>query len=146
MGAQSLQRFFKLVLVFLEPFEGSHHVCGGYRSRLSRVLHPSLNELLNKLLSGVHLAVNHECKEVADQQTFAEGDPEHLGLAQTKALSDPLDVRLMPQQDGAGLLRLLGLLGFLCHDSMMASTCLRSPSHPLTTSLHLGMVPLSHLR
>ena len=106
MGAQSLQRFFKLVLIFLEPFEGSHHVCGGYRSRLSRVLHPSLNELLNKLLSGVHLAVKHECKEVADQQTFAEGDPEHLVLAQAKPLPDPLDVRLMPQQDRVGLLRL----------------------------------------
>ena len=40
--------------------------------------------------------MNQECQEVADQQTFAEGDPQHLVLAQTKALSYPLDVRLMP--------------------------------------------------
>ena len=60
--------------------------------------------------------MNHECKEVADQQTFAEGDPEHLVLAQAKALSDPLDVRLLPKQDGAGLLRFLLLLGLLCRD------------------------------
>ena len=128
MGAQSLQRFLRLVFVFLELLEGSHHVCGGYRLRLPRVLHPSLDELLYKLLSGVHLAMNHECKEVADQQAFAEGYPEHLVLAQPKALSDPLDVCLMPQQDGAGLLRLLGLLGFLAHTSILPSTSFRSPA------------------
>ena len=50
--------------------------------------------------------MNQECQQVADQQTFAEGDPQHLVLAQTKALSDPLDVCLMPQQGKAGLLRL----------------------------------------
>ena len=83
MGAHSLQRFFRLVLVFLEPLEGSHHVCGGYRLRLSRVLHPSLDELLDKLLSGVHSAVNEERQEVADHQTFAKGDPENLVFGQT---------------------------------------------------------------
>ena len=57
-----------------------------------------------------------ECQDVADQQAFAKGDPEHLVLAQTKALSDPLDVRFMPKQDRAGLLRFLRLLGLLCHD------------------------------
>ena len=57
--------------------------------------------------------VQQECQDLADQQAFAKGDPEHLVLAQTKVLSDPLDVRLMPKQDGAGLLRLLRLL---CHD------------------------------
>ena len=51
--------------------------------------------------------MNEECQEVADQQSFAEGDPQHLVFAQTKALSEPLDARLMPQQDGEGLLRLL---------------------------------------
>ena len=57
--------------------------------------------------------MNQECQDVADQQTFAEGDPQHLVFAQTKALPDPLDDRLMPQQDRAGLLR---LLGFHCLD------------------------------
>ena len=107
MGAQSLQRFFWLVLIFLERLEGSHHVCSSYCLRLASVMHPSLNELFYELLSGVHSAVKQECQEEADQQTFAEGDPEHLVLAQTKSLPDPLDGRLMPQQDRAGLLRLL---------------------------------------
>ena len=40
--------------------------------------------------------MNQECQDVADQQTFAEGDPQHLVFAQTKALPDPLDDRLMP--------------------------------------------------
>ena len=80
MGAQRLQRFFRLVLVFLELLKCSHHVCRGYRLRLSRVLHPSLDELL----SGVHLAMNHDCKEVADQQTFAEGDPEQFDTCSTE--------------------------------------------------------------
>ena len=56
--------------------------------------------------------MNQECQDVADQQTFTEGDPQHLVLGQTKALSYPLDVRLMPQQNGARLLCLLKLLGF----------------------------------
>ena len=70
-----------LGLVSLELLKSSQHVCSGYRLRLSGVLHTSLYELLYKLLSGVHSAMNQECKEVADQQTFAEGDPEHLVLA-----------------------------------------------------------------
>ena len=83
--------------------------------RLPSVLHPSIDELLYKLLSGIHSAVNQERQKVADQQTFAKGDPEHLVFAQAKALSDPSDVRLMPKQDGEGFLRFLLLLGFLCH-------------------------------
>ena len=51
--------------------------------------------------------MNQECQDVTDQQTFAEGDAQHLVFAQAKALSDPLDVCLMPQHSGAGLLRLL---------------------------------------
>ena len=43
--------------------------------------------------------MNQECHEVADKKTFAEGDPQHLVHTQTKALSYPLDVRLMPQQN-----------------------------------------------
>ena len=93
VGAQSLQRE-KLDLVLLELLKGSHHMCSGYRLRLSRVLHPPLNQLLYKLLRGVHS--EKECQEEADQQACAEGDPKHLVLAQTKALSDPLDVRLVP--------------------------------------------------
>ena len=65
--------------------------------------------------------MKQERKEVADQQTFAEGDPQHLVLAQTKAFSDLLDVRLMPLQDGECRLR---FLGFLCHRSIMAHTIL----------------------
>ena len=57
-------------------------------------------------MGGVHSAMNQECQDVTDQQTFAEGDAQHLVFAQTKALSDPLDVRLMPKQGGAGLPRL----------------------------------------
>ena len=105
-----MQRFFRLFLVFLELLEGSQHVGSSYRLRLPSVLHPSLDELLYKLLSGVHWlvnGVNHERQDEADQQTFAEGDPQHLVLAQTKPLSDPLDVGLVPQQDRAGLPRLL---------------------------------------
>ena len=73
--------------------------------------------------------MDQECQKVADQQTFSEGDPRHLVLAQTKALSDPLDIRLMPQQDRAGLLRLLWLLGFLAHRSILPPTSLRCPAH-----------------
>ena len=51
-------------------------------------LHPSRKKLLNEFLGGVHSAVNHN---------FSEGDPKHLVLAQTKALSDPLDASLMPK-------------------------------------------------
>ena len=108
-GAQSLQRVW-LLLVFPQLLESCHHVGSGYRLRLSSDPHPPLNQFLHELLGGVHSAMNQECQDVADQQTFAEGDPQHLVFAQTKALSDPLDKRLMPQQDRAGLLRLLRLL------------------------------------
>ena len=70
--------------------------------------------------------MNQERQEVADQQTFAKGDPEHLVFAQTKPLPYPLDVGLVPKQDRAGLLR---LLGFLAHISILPSTSLRSPTH-----------------
>ena len=43
---------------FIELLEGSHHVCSGYRLRLTSVLHPSLYKLLYKLLGGVHSAVS----------------------------------------------------------------------------------------
>ena len=118
-----------LLLVFPQLLESCHHVGSGYRLRLSSDPHPPLNQFLQELLSGVHSAMNQECQDVADQQTFAEGDPQHLVFAQTKALPDPLDGRLMPQQDRAGLLRLLRLLGFHCHRSIMApgySACVAS--------------------
>ena len=43
-------------------------------------------------------AVNQERQQVADEQTFAKGDPEHLVLAQTKAFPDPLDVGLIARE------------------------------------------------
>ena len=43
--------------------------------------------------------MNQECQQVADEQTFAKGDPEHLVLAQAKAFPDPLDVGLMPENE-----------------------------------------------
>ena len=86
--------------------------------------------------------MNQECQDVADQQTFAEGDPQHLVLTQTKALSDPLDGRLMPQHDEAGLLRLLWLLGFLAHPSILPSTSLRCPAQLLSLGGHPELAPL----
>ena len=83
--------------------------------------------------------MNQERQDVADQQTFAKGDPEHLILAQTNAMSDPLDVRLMPEQDGAGLLR---LLGFLAHTSILPSTSLRRPFRLLLPSRRPELAPL----
>jgi len=44
----------RLGLVSLELLEGSQNVGSGYRLRLASVLHPSLDELLNELLSEVH--------------------------------------------------------------------------------------------
>ena len=72
--------------------------------------------------------MKEECQDVADQQAFAKGDPEHLVFAQTKALSDPLDVRLMPTQHAKGLtllLQRLGCSGFLCHVQIISSTYLK---------------------
>ena len=54
--------------------------------------------------------MKQECQDVADQQTFAKGDPQHLVFTQTKALSDPLDGRLVPQEDGECQLRLLEVI------------------------------------
>ena len=51
-------------------------------------------------------AVNQERQEVADEQTFAKGDPEHLVFAQTKPLPDPLDIGLVPTPDWVDVLRL----------------------------------------
>ena len=50
-----------------------------------------------------------ERQGVPDHDAFSECDPEHLVLAQTKPLPNSLDVRLVPQQDRAGLL-VVGLL------------------------------------
>ena len=94
------------MIVLLELLEGGQHVGSRNRLRLSSVLHPSLDELLNQLLSGVHSAVKHEGQEVANQQTLAKGDPEHLVFAQAKALSDPLDVGLVPTRDWVDILGL----------------------------------------
>ena len=101
---------------FLEPLKSRQHPGSRYRFRLSSVLHPSSDELLYKLLSGVHSAVTQDCQEVADHQTFAKGDPQHLVFSQAQPLPDPFDVGLMPQQDGACL---LSLLGFLSHRPIM---------------------------
>ena len=89
--------------------------------------------------------MKQKCQEEADQQTFAEGDPQHLVLAQTKALSDPLDIGLVPQQEGEALLRLLGvlgLLGFLAHTSILPSTSLRRPAHFLLPDRHCAAAML----
>ena len=78
-----------LLLVFPQLLESCHHVGSGYRLRLSSNPHPPLNQFLHELLGGVHSAMNQDCQDVADQQTFAEGDPQHLVFAQTKLLSNP---------------------------------------------------------
>ena len=75
--------------------------------------------------------MNQERQDVADHQTFTKGDPEHLVFAQTKALPDPFDARLVPNQGSEGLLRLLGLFGFLAHTSILPSARLRCPAHLL---------------
>ena len=43
--------------------------------------------------------MNQQRQEVADQQTFAKGDPEHLVLTQTEPLPDPFDVGLVPTRN-----------------------------------------------
>ena len=99
-----------LLLLFPQLLEGSHNIGCGYRLRFPSHLHPPLDELLYKFLSAVHWllnSVNHERQDEADKETLAEGDPQHLVLAQTKSLSDPLDVGLVPHQEADGLLRLL---------------------------------------
>ena len=75
--------------------------------------------------------MKQEGQDITNHKTFAKGEPEHLVLAQTKPLPDPLDVGLVPQQDRVGLRRLLRLLGFLAHTSILPSTSFRSPAHLL---------------
>ena len=65
--------------------------------------------------------MNQERQDVPDHETFAEGEPEHLVLAQTKPLPDPLDESLMPEKDRVGRLGLFRFFGFLAHASSMAS-------------------------
>ena len=50
------------------------------------------------------LAVKQEPQDEADHQTFSEGKPEHLVLAQTKLLPDPLNDCLVPKQERVCLL------------------------------------------
>ena len=75
--------------------------------------------------------MNQEREEIADQQTFGKGDPEHLVLTQTKALPHPFDECLVPQEDRVGLLEFLRFFGFLAHPSILPLTRLRSPAHLL---------------
>jgi len=79
-GSKSVQRVW-LLLVFPQLLENCHHAGSSYRLWLSCDPHPSSNQFLYELLDGVHLAMNQECQDVTDQQTFAEGDPQHLVLA-----------------------------------------------------------------
>ena len=48
---------FRLGLIFFELFESCHHVCSGYRLRLSSVLHSSLYKLFYESLRRVHSVV-----------------------------------------------------------------------------------------
>ena len=65
--------------------------------------------------------MNQERQDVLDHETFAEGEPEHLVLAQTKPLPDPLDESLMPEKDRVGRFGLFRFFGFLAHTPMMAA-------------------------
>ena len=74
--------------------------------------------------------MKQEGQDITNHKTFAKGEPEHLVLAQTKPLPDPLDVGLVPQQDRVGLRRLVGFLtsialGFLprAHTSILIKPC-----------------------
>ena len=51
--------------------------------------------------------MKQECQDVSDQQSFGEGDTQHLVFAQTKALSNPLDGRHMPKEKGEFVLGLI---------------------------------------
>jgi hypothetical protein len=73
--------------------------------------------------------VKQERQDITDHKAFAEGEPEHLVLAQAKPLPDPFDESLVPQQDRVGFLGLLRFFGFLSHDPMMTSTCFMSPAN-----------------
>ena len=48
---------FRLGLIFFELLESCHHICSGYRLRLSSVLHSSLYKLFYESLRGVHSVV-----------------------------------------------------------------------------------------
>ncbi len=65
--------------------------------------------------------MNQERQDVPDHETFAEGEPEHLVLAQTKPLPEPLDECLMPEKDRVGLFGLFRFFGFLAHEPRMAA-------------------------
>ena len=56
--------------------------------------------------------MNQERQDVPDHETFAEGEPEHLVLAQTKPLPDPFEERLMPENER--------VVGFFSHRQRMA--------------------------
>ena len=63
----------------------------------------------------------HGVIEQSIAKAFAEGEPEHLVLAQTKPLPEPLDECLMPEKDRVGLFGLFRFFGFLAHDPRMAA-------------------------
>ena len=48
---------FRLCLIFFELLESCHHVCSGYRLRLSSVLYSSLYKLFYESLGGFHSVV-----------------------------------------------------------------------------------------
>ena len=86
--------------------------------------------------------MKQERQEVADEQPFAKGDPEHLVFAQTKPLSDSFDVGLVPKQDRAGLLHLLRLFGCFPHTSILPSTSLRCTAYFLHSGRCLELAAL----
>jgi len=49
--------------------------------------------------------MNQESQDLADQHSFAEGNTQHMGFAQSKALSNPIDGRRMPKEKGEFMLR-----------------------------------------
>ena len=77
--------------------------------------------------------MKQERQEVADEQPFAKGDPEHLVFAQTKPLPDSLDVGLVPKQDRAGLVH---------HISILPSTSLRCTAYFLQPGRCLELAAL----
>ena len=59
---------FRLGLIFFELFESCHHVCSGYRLRLSSVLHSSLYKLFYEFLRRVHSVVGAENSTVSQER------------------------------------------------------------------------------
>ena len=86
--------------------------------------------------------MKQERQEVADEQPFAKGDPEHLVFAQTNSLPDSLDVDLVPKQDRTGLLHLLRLFGCFSHTSILPSTSLRCTAYFLHSGRCLELAAL----